>query len=70
MSELVEIMEVKEASKGEFRKLGVREGEVWVELKNLEDMNRVAGELDVKFIYKKDREYFFRAEGITHYCQE
>lgn len=64
---LVEIIEVEDASKREFRRLGVGEGEVWVELKDLEDMKHVAEQLGVKFIYKKGEEYFFRANQITHY---
>lgn len=67
---MTEIITVKDASQSEFRRLGVGEDDVWVELEDLEEMKSIAEELDVKFIYKKGGEYFFRANEITHYYQE
>ncbi len=67
---MVQIIEVVEASKGEFRRLGVGEGGVGVELEKLEAMKDAAEELGVRIIYKRGKEYFFRANNITHYCKE
>lgn len=70
---MVEIVEVKDAvahSKDDFRKFGLGQSKVWVELKDLDTMKQLADAYGVRFIYKKDKEYFFRANEVTHYYKE
>jgi len=70
---MVEIIEVKDAvghSKTDVltRTMGI--GKVWVKLKNLDMMEQVADAYGVQFIYKKEKQYFFRANEVTHYYEE
>jgi hypothetical protein len=70
---VVEIVEVEDAighSKTDFLSRSMGIGRVWVELKDLDTMKSVADANGVNFIFKKGKEYFFRANEITHYYKE
>jgi hypothetical protein len=70
---MVEVIEVRDAvgqSKTDFltRSMGI--GRVWVELKDFDTIERMADAYGVKFIFKKEKQYFFRANEVTHYYKE
>jgi hypothetical protein len=70
---LIEIVEVEDAvghSKTDFLSKSMGMGRVWIQLKDLETMKRVADANGVNFIFKKGKEYFFRAKDVTHYYKE
>jgi len=70
---MVEIIEVKDAvgqSKTDFLTKSMGMGRVWVELKDLDTMKKLAESNGVNFIFKKCEEYFFRANEVTYYYEE
>ena len=68
--EIVDVEDVVGHSKTDFLSRSMGIGRIWVELKDLDIMKSVADAIGVNFIFKKGKEYFFRANGVTHYYKE